>query len=377
MRIGILGGGQLAKMLIESSAKFGFEFVVFSLEKNSPAGMISKEFIGDWNNPNDLNIFANLCDVISLENEYIDYKNIEHIEKSGVKCYPDSSIVKLIQDKLVQKVTLKKLNVPVADFREIDSLEDLKDAAELFGYPFVLKTRTMGYDGKGNVEIKKSSQLKSAFENLSSRGKLFAEKFIDFVKEVAIQAVRNSNGDIKIYPLVETIQKNHICYLVLSSKNYLRKYKNRAEKIAHKILNAMNYVGVMGIEMFADTKDNLIVNELAPRVHNTGHYTIEAAKCSQFENHIRAILGLPLGSTEMICNSSAMINILGEKNEIVNNNQLLKDLKNVSREEDVYIHIYGKNKISKGRKMGHITLTGDNLIRLRNKAEKIRKLIKI
>lgn len=373
MRIGIIGGGQLARMMMEDSYKFGFEFVILSNEKNSPAGTITNEEIyGDWNDTDCLTKFANECDVITLENEFIDYLKLEFLEAAGKKVYPSSANIKLIQDKFIQKYTLSSLNIPVADFAEINSREDMINFASKHGYPVILKSRTMGYDGKGNYKIDSEDEIEAAMNEIGSRGKLMCEQFISFDKEIAVQAVRNEAGDFKIYPIVETIQENHICKTVLAGKELLNELKNEVSSIAKMILESLNYIGVMGIEMFLKGNE-IIVNELAPRVHNSGHYTIEGCYVSQFENHVRAVSGLRLGSTELKEDAAVMINILGKFKGKYN----LDFLKNLIIKENEYVHLYGKKENRIGRKMGHITLTGNNLKALTIEGNNLREEINI
>lgn len=373
MRIGIIGGGQLARMMMEASYKFGYEFVILSNEKNSPAGKITNsEITGDWNDIYCLKKFADQCDVITLENEFIDYKKLEYLESLGKKVYPSSANIKLIQDKFVQKSTLSSLNIPVADFVEVESKDDIKNFADKFSYPVILKSRTMGYDGKGNYKIDSIDEIDEAINILGKRGKLMCERFIPFEKEIAVQAVRNVKGDFKIYPVVETIQQNHICTTVLASKDLFPNLIEKIQSIAKTILDELDYVGVMGIEMFL-IGENIIVNELAPRVHNSGHYTIEGCFTSQFVNHIRAVSGLSIGETTLKENSSVMINVLGRFDGRYN----LEFLKGMDLKNNSYLHLYGKNENRTGRKMGHITLTGDNLNELCSEGNKIREQIKI
>jgi len=373
MRIGIIGGGQLARMMMEASYKYGFEFVVLSNEKDSPAGKITNsEITGDWNNIECLKEFAEQCDVITLENEFIDYTKLEYLESLGKKVYPSSANIKLIQDKFVQKSTLSSLKIPVADFVEVESKEHIKNFAEKFSYPVILKSRTMGYDGKGNYKIDSETEIDEAVNILGKRGKLMCERFIPFEKEIAVQAVRSAKGDFKIYPAAETIQENHICTNVLVSETLFADLHERVKKIAETILNELNYIGVMGIEMFL-IGDDIIVNELAPRVHNSGHYTIEGCYTSQFENHIRAVSGLSIGETSLKEDSSVMINILG----LFDGKYNLDFLHQLDLKSNSYIHLYGKKENRTGRKMGHITLTGKNLNELVSEGNKLRKQIKI
>ncbi|MEZ4822483.1 MAG: 5-(carboxyamino)imidazole ribonucleotide synthase [Ignavibacteria bacterium] len=356
LKIGIIGGGQLARMIMEECYKFGFEFYILSKEKNSPAGQITNnELTGDWNDEECLKKFSEACDIITLENEFIDHSKIEFLERQGKPVYPDSRIIKLIQDKLYQKETLKKLNIPVSDFCKVDSTEEIIEFARKNNYPVMLKSRTMGYDGKGNFEIRTEKDIDEACKVLSGRGELMCERFVRFDKEIATQAVRSRSGEIKIYPVVETIQKDHICKYVIASQKQYKEIQEKVNNIAEKILTETNYTGVMGIEMFL-TGNEILVNELAPRVHNSGHYTIEGSQTSQFENHVRAILDMPLGETSLKADNAVMINILGERDGIAQTNGFNEVLKN----KNSYIHIYGKQETRKGRKMGHITVLSED-----------------
>lgn len=357
MRIGILGGGQLARMILENCYKFGFEFQILSNEENSPAGKITRhEIVGDWNDENCLSEFANSCDLITAENEFIDFYKIKFLENLGKEVHPGSEIIQLIQDKFSQKQTLRRINIPVANFESIQTIKDLLNFAEQNGYPIILKSRTMGYDGKGNYQINSEKDIEKAFDALSNLGELMCESFVHFNKEIATQVVRNKNNEVKVYPIVETIQKNHICNLVIASKNLFENIRGTVENIAKRIVNELNYIGVMGIEMFLKD-NNILVNELAPRVHNSGHYTIEGCYISQFENHMRAITNLPLGNIDMTSTNAVMINIIGDRNE----KACLKNVDEVLNSSKTYLHIYGKEETRIGRKMGHITVLDNDL----------------
>lgn len=373
MRIGILGGGQLARMMIEETSKYGFEFVIYSEEANSPAGKIcGKEITGKFSDTEQLNAFCKECDIVTLENEFIDRKYIEHIEKSGRVCLPGSDIVGMIQDKFVQKQTLGKMSIPVPEFEEVNSIEDIKKFAEAHSYPVILKSRTMGYDGKGNYKIDNEGEIKDAYDLLGKRGKLMCEEFIGFKRELAVQIVRSRSGEVKVYPVVESEQKNHICNTVKASKDFDKVITNEVNLLAEKIVSGISYVGVLAVEMFQMDNGKIYVNELAPRVHNTGHYTIEGCYTSQFENHILAILGLPLGSSEMIYKNAVMINILGERN----GKSELEGYSDIIKDPMADIHFYGKDETRVGRKMGHITVTGDDMEAVLNKAQSYLSQIK-
>lgn len=374
MRIGILGGGQLARMMIEAVSRYDFRVYIYSNERNSPAGRISHgEIYGQWNDFSRLDKFIKKCDIITLENEFIDYKILEYIENSGVKVLPDSRVIKKIQDKYEQKKFLRENGIPLSEFREAESENDVKEFAQEHRYPVILKSRTMGYDGKGNATIKTEDEIKNAFNLIAERGKVMCEKFVDIKMELAIQAVRSKEGEIKFYSPVETIQKNHICHLVIAPYETEEEKSEEIKEIAKTILEKIDYTGVMGIELFLTNEDKILVNELAPRVHNTGHYSIEGCKTSQFENHIRAILGYPLGDTGLLFPYSVMINILGERN----GKAKPQGYELIFKSENVYLHLYGKNRTIKGRKMGHITANGTDKNDTIKKALKSREVFNI
>jgi 5-(carboxyamino)imidazole ribonucleotide synthase len=371
-RIGILGGGQLARMSAYQAYKLGFEIAILEKEHQSPAGQLTKFDCAGWmNNKKIIQKFIKDCDVITLENEFIDYRDLQYIEKSGKRVFPGSKTISLIQDKFIQKKTLQKNQIPVPNFIEVKDSSTYEMISEKLGKKFVLKSRKMGYDGYGNALVNNKKSYEEGIKKLSLRhSDLMAEQFIDFQKELAVMVVRTRN-EIKSYPVVETIQKNHICHTVIAPARIENKLLNVVDEISVKTVEAVNGIGIFGIELFI-TKDNkILVNEMAPRPHNSGHYTIEACITSQFENHIRAVLNLPLGSTDMIKPYAVMINLLGKKTGegiIENYNTALED-------EKVHLHIYGKAKSRLGRKMGHITMVGDNLNTILSKAKKIERKI--
>jgi 5-(carboxyamino)imidazole ribonucleotide synthase len=361
-------------MIIEETSKFGFEFVIYSEIRNSPAGKIcNKEIVGKFTDIDKLIAFCKECDIVTLENEFIDKKYIEYIEQSGKVCLPGSDIVGIIQDKYIQKQTLNIMNIPVPKFEDVRTVDDIIKFAEVSKYPVILKSRTMGYDGKGNYKIENENGVKDAYDLLGKRGKLMCEEYIDFKKELAVQIVRSKNGEIKIYPVVESIQKNHICDIVKATVDFDSDLTKQIQEIASLIVNGISYVGVLAVELFLMDNGKIYVNELAPRVHNTGHYTIEGCYVSQFENHIRAILGLPLGSTDMKYKNAVMINLIGDRN----GHSELDDYTDLIKDPMAYMHFYGKDETRVGRKMGHITVVGDNIEFIQNKAKSYFLQIKI
>ncbi|PKL82951.1 MAG: 5-(carboxyamino)imidazole ribonucleotide synthase [Ignavibacteriae bacterium HGW-Ignavibacteriae-3] len=373
-KIGILGGGQLARMSAYQAYKLGLDIVVLEKTKKSPAGMLTQnEFVGRVEDKKLLKKFAQSCDVVTLENEFVDYHLLESIEKLGVKVIPSSKTIGTIQDKYLQKSALRKKGIPVPKFIEIKSSDDYSKIRTVLGKKFILKSRKMGYDGYGNAEVKKQSDFKTAVEKLSSRHNLLmAEEFVKFRKELAIMVVRTKK-EVKVYPVVETIQRDHICHIVLAPAKVSSIIYKKAEEIAVECVKAVNGYGIYGIEMFLTENGNILVNEMAPRPHNSGHYTIEACVTSQFENHVRSVLELPLGSTAMVKPVSVMINLLGKKT----GEGILDNYSEVLDDPDIHLHIYGKADSRIGRKMGHITLVGENMNSLLVKAKEIDLIAKI
>ncbi len=368
--IGILGGGQLARMTAFAAKRIGFDVAVLEKEKNSPAGQLThKEFTGTVGNKALLKKLASSSDVITLENEFVDYSKLEYLESLGKKVFPSSETISLIQDKFIQKKMLLKNNIPVPEFLAVNLKSEFKDIFKKLGLPFVLKSRKMGYDGYGNAVVNSKNSFEAAFDRLVHRhSKLMAEEFVDFKMELAVMIVR-TRKEIRAYPVVQTIQKNHICHMVIAPAEIPTVIIKKAKEIGIESVKAVKGFGLFGIEMFLRKNGRLLVNEMAPRPHNSGHYTIEGCETSQFENHVRAVMNLPLGSTEMIKPHAVMINILGKRNNSIdgiNYNTILKN-------DNVHLHLYGKHEPRIGRKMGHITVVGENtasLISIAKKAER-------
>lgn len=356
--IGILGGGQLARMSAFQAIRMGFDIAILEKEKDSPAGVLTRnEFVGWVDDKEIFKQFIQTSDVFTLENEFIDSSYLAEIENQSKKVIPSSKTISLIQDKFIQKSTMEKAGVPVPKFLKVTSESYYEDISSILGKKFLLKSRKMGYDGYGNATVKNKNEFETAIKKLTSRhAELYAEEFVNFQKELAIMVVRTKK-EIKCYPVVETIQKNHICHLVIAPAQIEKQLSIQAEEIAVHSVEAVKGFGIFGIEMFLDDENKILVNEMAPRPHNSGHYTIEGCITSQFENHIRATLGLPLGSTEMVKPYAVMINLLGKRND----KGIMQNYQSVLKDEKVKLHLYGKKNSRIGRKMGHITVVGDKL----------------
>ena len=365
-RIGIIGGGQLAKMTAISAINYGCEIVILERSKKSPAENLATEIIyGDWDDPENLLKLANKVYVVTLENEFVDANSLKVLEEKGHSLCPSSRTISLVQDKLIQKKALNNAGIPVVTFVEIESRQDIINHADKLGWPIILKARRDAYDGKGNYTVDNKDGVDSAWAKLNGdKKKLYIENFCDFKSELAVIITRNVNGEVSTYPIVESIQKNHICHIVRAPANINNEIAKKALDLAIKAVEAIDGTGSIGVEMFLTKNNEIIVNEMAPRVHNTGHYTIEACETSQFENHVRAVLGLPLGSTRMVAPAAVMINMLGNKE----GNGFPTGIEKALAINGVHIHVYGKTTTRIGRKMGHVTALGSCIAEAENVA---------
>lgn len=360
IRLGILGGGQLAQMMTQAAISLGVEIAIFEQTPDSPASRLTKyDVVGKWSDLDKLKQFVDLCDVVTLENEFVDAELLAQIAEWGVPVYPTAQTLAQVQDKLIQKQTMLKNDVAMPSFAEVGQASDVLDFASQFGYPVVLKKRRNGYDGYGNALIETQANIPTAFDKLGGGdGGLFVEGFVPFVQELAVMVLRGRDGEVVAYPVVETIQKDHRCHIVRAPASVSPETWALAEHIAKQAVIAVEGVGVFGVELFLLQDGTVVYNEIAPRPHNSGHYTIEGCLTSQFENHIRAVLGWSLGSVEMVKPSAVMVNVLGGFDGALKQD-VSKDALTVPQ---AHLHLYGKRDVRKGRKMGHVTVIGDDLI---------------
>ncbi len=359
-RLGIIGGGQLARMTTIAAQQIGCDVVVLENNRLSPAATFaSHSIIGDWNTAEALGKLASQVDIITLENEFVDAKRLAELEQAGHTVWPNSRTIALVQDKFIQKQVLQNAGLPIPLMRATDLRSDLDDAISELGLPLVLKARRNAYDGKGNATIRHLSEVDAAWTRLGGNvgNSLYAEEFCEFAGELAVIITRGQNGEMVTYPIVETIQRNHICHLVRAPARIVAGYAEQVADVARRAIEAVEAVGSFGVEMFLTKNGDLLINELAPRVHNSGHYTIEACICSQFENHVRAVLGLPLGSSRMTAPAAAMVNLLG----IAKTPGRVSGLHDALAVPGAHVHIYGKAMSGDGRKMGHVTALGNTL----------------
>jgi 5-(carboxyamino)imidazole ribonucleotide synthase len=352
--IGIFGGGQLAKMTAQAASIMDVETVIFANKADEPALKIApKHLIGSWDDDNLLTQFAEMCDVVTIESEFVPVDILKRVEALGTPVFATSSTIEQVRDKLIQKRRMQQAGIAVPRFRPIMVGSDILEASAEYGFPLILKARTLGYDGYGNVTIRRAHDIEPALKKLEGR-ELMAEEMVNFVRELAVIVTRGQDGDIRAYPVVETIQKNHICHIVRCPASIEETTAAAATEMAIQAVEAVDGVGTFGVELFELSDSQVIYNEIAPRPHNSGHYTIEGIITSQFENHIRAVLGYPLGDVAQIAPATVMINILGERQGIPNPHAL-KDMLQVG---GTHVHLYGKSEIRPGRKMGHITVLG-------------------
>ena len=373
IRIGIVGGGQLGKMLTQSAKKLGFYVTVIDPTPQSPAGQVAdRQIVADFRDSKAILELARYSDFITFEIELTNDKALLALMKKGTIINPAPSTLTIIRDKFRQKQFLLKNKIPTAKFLQVSSKANILKAGKLFGYPLMLKARRDAYDGRGNAIIKNEADIDRGLEKLKDK-ELYVEEFVLFSKELAVMVARSAKGEIISYPTVETIHKDNICDTVIAPAPIQKAQYDKAQELARKVVKKLEGAGVFGIEMFLDKKNNILVNEIAPRVHNSGHYTIEGSVTSQFEQHIRAITGLPLGSTNLISKVVVMKNILGEKN----GRGIPKGIEEALQIPSVSLHIYGKSESRVQRKMGHITVIGTTIKECLEKANKARKMITI
>lgn len=372
-RIGIIGGGQLGRMLALAAQKLGFYVTVLDPTPNSPASQVANAHItGSFKDKNKIFELANLSDYITFEIESANAEALEAICATGVPVNPSPQTLAIIKDKFNQKVFLTEHDIPVAPFALIRNEIECVHQAGIFGYPFLLKARFDAYDGRGNYVIKNKEDIPLAFKKLS-KSMLYAEAFVPFIKELSVVSARGMDGEIISFPVVETIHKNNICHIVRSPAPIPNSVTAKAKDIAQHLLAKIGSVGVFAIEMFLKENEEIIVNEIAPRVHNSGHHTIEAFKMSQFEAHIRAITGMPLAEPEALSHAAVMVNILGERK----GKALIEAVDGDQNSNGTYVHIYGKHETQPKRKMGHVTVLANSLEEAEKKALEIRKSIEI
>jgi len=375
-KIGIVGGGQLGKMMILEAKRLGYYVAVLDPAPDCPSSSICDMLIvNDLNDPKGYIELSKHVDVITYEWELINADALESLENKGQKVYPSVKSLKKIQNKHTQNSEMQNAGIPVPGFALVKSIEEIKELGkpENFGYPMMLKTTKGGYDGKGVAPIKTETDVESAFKELGSGAKeLMVEEYVNFKLEISVIASRGINGDMTVYPVAENTHTNTILDTTYVPARISYEVSEKAKEIANKVMSVFEGVGTFCTEMFLTENDEIAVNEVAPRPHNSGHYTIEGCFANQFENHIRAIVGLPFGDTSLR-NPTVMVNLIGESNGPTK----LLGLEEAYKDPKVHVHLYGKNDSKKARKMGHYTVIGDTPEDTIKRAEDLKTILRV
>ncbi|MBA4146926.1 MAG: 5-(carboxyamino)imidazole ribonucleotide synthase [Verrucomicrobia bacterium] len=352
--IGVLGSGQLGRMFAIAARELGYRIITYSPENDTPTGHVADlEISGSYDDLDKIRDFARQVDVVTFEFENVPSATTQAASEI-VPVRPDGHVLHVTQHRLREKTFLSENGFPVTPFRRISSLQNLEDAAKELGLPAVLKTASFGYDGKGQVKIKSADELPGAFARLNGAEGIY-EAFVDFEKEISVVAARGLNGQFAAFPVFENSHSNHILDVTFAPATIDPRLAAEADELARGILEKLNVVGLVTVEMFLTKSGKVLVNELAPRTHNSGHLTIDASVTSQFEQQVRAVCGLPLGSTELR-QPSAMANLLGDLWERGEPNWAA-----ALQNPHVKLHLYGKRDARVGRKMGHLTAVGSTV----------------
>ncbi|KAI0922148.1 phosphoribosylaminoimidazole carboxylase ade2, variant 3 [Taiwanofungus camphoratus] len=360
-------------MLAASASLLNIDVVILDAGEHTPAKQVVaprapnlSHINGSFTDPVKIRELSSKVDVLTVEIEHVDVNVLEEVQaKVPLGVHPGPSTIRVIQDKFIQKQHLFSHGCPVSDYIQVDTtVEAICQAAEKLGLPLMLKSRTLAYDGRGNFVIHSLSRIEEAISALGNRP-LYAEKWVPFVKEVAVMVVRSSTGEVCSYPAVETIHKDNICHLVFAPlRGRDPTVSTRARAVAEAAVKTFSGAGVFGVEMFLMEDGSVYLNEIAPRPHNSGHYTIEACETSQYENHLRAILSLPLGSTALKVPSAVMLNIIGASSNMA---EVASVAGRALKVAGARVHLYGKSECRKGRKMGHITVVANSDAELRDR----------
>ena len=375
--IGFLGAGQLAKMSAIEAYRLGIQVAAYT-DRNShePMHYMSPMVTtGSFEDVKAMTEFAQKCDVLTLENEFIDSSVLEQVQlNSGTPIYPSPEGFAKIENKIIEKQSFEEAGIPVTPYKQIHGLDDLKDFGHQYGWPFVLKSSKGGYDGYGNATVSDLNEAVDMFTKLGGpKGHdILAEAFIDFSHELAVQVAHNGR-EYSVYECCETVQSNHICVAVVTPARVPDSIKKLAQTRALQAMEVLGTRGIVAFEFFYTPNGDVLLNESAPRPHNSGHYSIEGCLTSQFENHIRAVLGLDLGSTELTHPTSVMINLLGTQNRTAQ----VEFSEALLSEPNGHLHMYGKVQSKIGRKMGHFTLLGNDSIRVYERAMRLTESVQI
>ncbi|HEY9802276.1 MAG TPA: 5-(carboxyamino)imidazole ribonucleotide synthase [Leptolyngbyaceae cyanobacterium] len=358
-RVGVIGGGQLAWMMVGAANKLGVELIVQTPSINDPAVSIAQDTVlAKIDDANATEVLAQKSDVITFENEFVNLEALALLENQGVCFRPKLEALKPLLDKYHQRCYLQDLGLPVPQCFALENQENLLSQIENLGFPLVLKSRRHGYDGQGTFIIHDLPSLQAKIESDKNTNTAFLiEEFVPFERELAVIAARSVDGEVVIYPVVETQQEQQVCRRVIAPADITPEQAAAASAIAHTLLNSLEAVGVFGIELFLTADGQVLVNEIAPRTHNSGHFSLDACETSQFEQHLRAVCGLSLGNPTLQCAGAVMVNLLGYEtshSDYQNQRQQLAAI------PQAHVHWYGKTESRPGRKLGHVTVLLNN-----------------
>jgi 5-(carboxyamino)imidazole ribonucleotide synthase len=369
-KLGVLGGGQLGRMLIQEAINYNLQIAIIDPDANAPCKNLAHSFIqGSLTDYETVLAFGRQCDLVTIEIENVNTEALAQLQKEGITVYPQAGIIKLIKNKVEQKLFYRDNGIPTAPFVVVENKQEVAKAN--LRLPFVNKLATEGYDGRGVQVIKSEADYDKAFDT-----KGLVEEFVDFEKEISVILARNQQGEIKTFPTVELLfhpEHNLVEYLHTPAE-ISEEVDVLAREIATEIITKLDMVGLLAVEMFVTKDGKVLVNEIAPRTHNSGHQTIESCTTSQFNQHLRAILGLPLGDTSLLI-PATMVNLLGEEGHT--GPARYEGLEEVIALKGVYVHLYGKAITKPFRKMGHITITGSDKESLAEKAKFVKETLKV
>ncbi|MDZ7951257.1 5-(carboxyamino)imidazole ribonucleotide synthase [Nostoc sp. DedQUE09] len=362
-RVGVIGGGQLAWMMADAAEKLGVELVVQTPSVHDPAVSIAQETVfAPVDDASATKILAQKCDVITFENEFVNLQALSGLAQQGVCFRPKLEALAPLLDKYDQRCYLRDLGLPVPQFFALEEVENIQSKIEYLGFPAVLKSRRHGYDGQGTFIIQDFAALeqKLSHETITktlNQSLFLVEEFVPFERELAIIAARSVEGEIVTYPVVETQQEQQVCRWVIAPAEIAPNQVAEIQAIAHTLLNSLEVVGIFGIELFLTADGKVLVNEIAPRTHNSGHFSLDACETSQFEQHLRAVCGLPLGNPALQCAGAVMVNLLGYENSYSDYQSQRQQIAEIPQ---AHVHWYGKTESRPGRKLGHVTVLLDN-----------------
>ena len=368
-KVGILGGGQLGRMLIQSGIDFNISFAVLDPDPAAPCSGLSEFHCGKLMDYDTVIEFGSKCDILTIEIENVNTSALKELVKKGKKVFPQPEVIELIQDKRLQKIFYRTNSIPTAEFFLTENAEEVKQ--HLHFLPFVNKLGREGYDGRGVLLMRHEKDLAAAWDKPS-----LIEKLIDFEKEISVIVARNERGEVSTFPVVEMVfhPVHNLVEYLFAPAEISPEMAEKADTIAREIIADLNMTGLLAVEMFVTRNGEILVNEIAPRPHNSGHQTIEANITSQYEQHLRSILNLPLGDTQALM-PSAMVNLLGEAD--YSGPARYQGFEEVIATSGVYVHLYGKKVTKPFRKMGHITILDKDMAELKKKATFVKEKLKV